>query len=276
MRSLNAELNRLEREAQRQARLAEKEAIRQERMHQQAVAAAQAESYERKIHRMHTVHTRCLPAVKWDAVLAQPAPTKPQETRSRELAVSRAIDAYKPSALDRLLKRVERKREELQTKIGEATATDAAEFKNQMAQWEDAQRQWKEDQKLARGVLAGDINALEKAVLYNGRLSQNGDFTANLRIGVIDRNVARATLEGFDLTLVPTETQSLLKSGKLSVKDMPKRTHAELVQDFVCGSAIRIANELFAQIPVNLVVVTVTTRMVNKSTGPSRRPPYFQ
>jgi hypothetical protein len=67
--------------------------------------------------------------------------------------------------------------------------------------------------------------------------------------------------------VVPREAKTLTKAGKLSVKPIPESKFNELYQDYVCGCVLRTARELFATLPLKLVVVNVTTRMLNSSTG---------
>lgn len=61
--------------------------------------------------------------------------------------------------------------------------------------------------------------------------------------------------------------KKILKSGKLSVKDMPKTKYFQLYQDYVCGSAIRLARELFALLPTDMVIVNVLGEVLNTKTG---------
>lgn len=67
--------------------------------------------------------------------------------------------------------------------------------------------------------------------------------------------------------IVPSEVKGLLKSGKLSVKKMPKGQFNEIYQDYVCSCALRVANELFSAIPDNMVVVTAVDELLNTKTG---------
>ena len=72
--------------------------------------------------------------------------------------------------------------------------------------------------------------------------------------------------------IVPRETKSLLKSGKLSVKQMPKARFYEIYQDYVCGCVLRAGRELFALLPIRMVIVTAMANMLNTQTRSPGRP----
>lgn len=67
--------------------------------------------------------------------------------------------------------------------------------------------------------------------------------------------------------IVPTEQKSLLASGKLSVKQMPKGRHNELYQDYVCGASLLVANTVLGMLPIPELIVTAKSEMLNTSTG---------
>ena len=54
---------------------------------------------------------------------------------------------------------------------------------------------------------------------------------------------------------------------KLSVKKMPKTKYFGLYQDYVCGCAIRVAREVFALLPTDMVIVNVIGEILNTKTG---------
>jgi hypothetical protein len=69
------------------------------------------------------------------------------------------------------------------------------------------------------------------------------------------------------LEVIPTETKTLLQTGKVSVKRMPQTKYLELYQDYICGCVLRIANETFALLPFKTVIVTAVSDILNTNTG---------
>ena len=86
-------------------------------------------------------------------------------------------------------------------------------------------------------------------------------------IKVDNKTMLTATLNVNGENVIPTEIRSLTKSGKLSIKPMPKNKFYEIYQDYVCGSALRIARELFALLPVDMIIVNAIGSLLNKQTG---------
>src|SRR5262249_12580602 len=66
---------------------------------------------------------------------------------------------------------------------------------------------------------------------------------------------------------IPSEIVSQMRTGKLSVKPMPKARFYELYQDYVCGCVLRVARELFALLPVKMVIVTALGQILNTQPG---------
>ena len=67
--------------------------------------------------------------------------------------------------------------------------------------------------------------------------------------------------------VIPTTTVTQLKSGKLSEKEISKSAYNELLQDYICSSAIRVARDTFALLPVGGVVIHAVDKVLDTSTG---------
>ncbi len=67
--------------------------------------------------------------------------------------------------------------------------------------------------------------------------------------------------------VIPLETRSLLKSGKLSVKRIPTSKFNELYQDYVCSCVLRVAREILALLPVEFVIVTALGTLLDTRSG---------
>jgi hypothetical protein len=76
-----------------------------------------------------------------------------------------------------------------------------------------------------------------------------------------------AVLKINDQKLIPSQIKSQLKTGRLSLKPMPKSRFFEMYQAYVCGCVLRVARELFALLPVNMVIVTGLGEILNTQTG---------
>ena len=63
------------------------------------------------------------------------------------------------------------------------------------------------------------------------------------------------------------KAKTLTKSNKVSIKPMPKNRFYEIYQDYVCGCSLRVARELFALLPIEMVTVNAVGSLLNKQTG---------
>lgn len=86
------------------------------------------------------------------------------------------------------------------------------------------------------------------------------EFKLNNNCLCIDLNV-------YSQNIIPTKSKNLLKSGKLSLKDIPKNQYNEIYQDYVCSAILRVAREIFALLPIDKVIITAEDELLNKSTG---------
>jgi len=66
---------------------------------------------------------------------------------------------------------------------------------------------------------------------------------------------------------VPSQQKSLLQSGKLSTKAMPKGQFYEIYQDYVAGTLLWVANTVLGLLPIPEIVATGSINMLNPATG---------
>ena len=127
--------------------------------------------------------------------------------------------------------------------------------------------EWKEQTELARDILAKKPDAYTKALKELGSFSEIAELGSQLEFRVTDDGMVFGKVKVHSKDIVPTQSKSLLKSGKLSQKDMPKGEFFELYQDYVCGAVLRVANEVLAILPIESVVVTACDDLLDSSTG---------
>ena len=108
-------------------------------------------------------------------------------------------------------------------------------------------QQWKG---LADGVLAGDTQVYDRALTEVKPFAEVADLGTALDISFQSERTAVVLLNCHNEKIVPKTKKILLKSGKVSEKEMPKGEFNELFQDYVCSATIRVAREVFAFLPV--------------------------
>ena len=185
----------------------------------------------------------------------------------RERAAIDAESSYKPGFFDRTLNRAGEKRAKLAEAVLAERAADEETYQRLLQEWRKKHEDWKDSRDFAERVLAGDIKALGEAIETLNPFSDIAALGSSLNFSIHDTGIVDAALQVHSEDVVPKEALSLLKSGRLATRQMPKSRFNELYQDHVCSCVLRVANELFAILPVDMVFVTAEDKLLNTQTG---------
>ncbi|HDS1212240.1 hypothetical protein [Shewanella algae] len=267
VRSIGAAVRAAERDAKRRQRELERQQIQFEKMQELEQAAYEVEVYENHIDVIQSTHKECSPPIDWNKIASSKQPTEPKRGNENESKARQSLKSYKPGIIDRLLKREEKKRSLLSQKVDEAIKKDEINYKSSVSKWEKDTTEWKESVAIAKALLDGKAEAKIEAIENLQPFTEISNLGSSLSISVYDNGILEATINVHGTEIVPSETKSLLKSGKLSVKNMPKGKFNEIYQDYVCSCVLRVGNELFSAIPDNLVIVTAVDELLNSQTG---------
>ncbi len=251
LRSIRAAQRRAEREAQRRRRELERQRKQLEKMRELERAAYEVQVYENHIELLLSVHKGYSDAWDWEEIRSSDLPSNTHQ----ELAQAE-LDEFQPGFFDKLLGRAESRREELARAVEEAKQADEKEYQEALQACE-----------LANGILAGSAEAYLDAIRQTEPFSDINELGSSIGLRVENSSLIEATLHVNSEQVIPSEVKSLLKSGKLSVKQMPKSRFYELYQDHVCGCVLRVARELFALLPIEMVIVNAVGNLLNTQTG---------
>ena len=278
MRSFAAAARRAERDAQRRQRYAQREQVRlgreisrmEKQVAKQAMldqARAEVEEYEERLALLNDIHRTCGDTWDWHEVLNAPAPVAPPPSRDFETAALTRLNQYTPTFFERLFRKAEKHRAELEARVVKGRKND--ENVNAGAQRKHLAdiRGWEEQRDLAAHILEGDLEAYREAVDGLSPFNEMTEIGCEVDFAFHDHTSIDVSVRVDGDQIVPGEVKGLLASGKLSVKKMPKGRFYELYQDYVCGSALRVAREIFALLPLETALVTVSTQMLNPQTG---------
>jgi hypothetical protein len=267
LRSMEASARRAERDAQRRRRELERQRKQLEKMQELERAAYEVEVYENHIELLLSVHKECSDPWNWGAIKSAAPPTRPEKAHTHEELAQSALDGFKPGALDKLLKRVDSKHNKLVRAVEEAKETDEREYQEALQAYEQEYADWEAACELANRVLLGDSEAYLDAIRQTNPFSDIAELGSSVEFQVHSSSLIETVLHIRGENVVPSETKSLLKSGKLSVKQMAKTKFYELYQDYVCACVLRIARELLALLPVKMVIVNAVGEILNTQTG---------
>lgn len=267
VRSVGAAVRAAERDAKRRQRELERQQHQFEKMQELEQAEHEVDVFQNHIDVIQSIHKECSPPANWNKIALSKKPKEPKRTSGNEDKARRISDNYKPGFLVRLFKREEKKREQLLKKITEAIKSDEASYTSSVSNWKIKADKWKEDVELAKALLEGSAEARIAVIDNRQPFAEISNLGSNLSISIYDNGVLEATINVHGSDIVPSEMKTLLKSGKLSVKNMPKGKFNEIYQDYVCSCVLRIGNELFSAIPDKLVLVTAVDDLLNPQTG---------
>ena len=181
-------------------------------------------------------------------------------TDARERVAADAEAAYQPNWFENVLGFAARKRELLQSARLEARREDAAAY---AAAGERATAR-RSEILFAQSVVALRSDALIEAVRQHANLNEAAIEAVNI-LAVNGRVVV--VVDGLEAEDMPTESVSLLKSGKASYKQLTARKVLELHRDNICSSAVRVAAEFLAVLPIGAVGVVLQTDLLDPATG---------
>lgn len=230
-------------------------------------AAYEVEVYENYIDRLISLHKECSAPVDWQRIAEAPPPREPKPSHKLEDQAQQEWIEYEPSFFDKLLKRGEAKKAELLEKVELAKQEDERRYQAELRRYEEKLKDWQDSKAFAEQVLAGEEEAYMEAVKELNGFNELGEIGSSVTLEIDNGKPVEALLHVHGEQVIPKEQKSLLKSGKLSTKQMPKGKYYELYQDSVCSAVLRVARELFAMLPIEIVIVTAMDELLNTQTG---------
>jgi hypothetical protein len=177
------------------------------------------------------------------------------------------LDGFKASFKDKLLGKADSKRDALKRGVDAAKKRDELDYKKVLEDYRKECADLNKFKEIAKGVLAGDTNSYANAIKESQPFGDISALGSSINFNIDRTNQIEVTLYVNGEHIVPTEAKSATKSGKLSVKSIPKSKFYEIYQDYVCGCVFRVARELFALLPIEMVIVTCRGNILNTHTG---------
>jgi hypothetical protein len=245
----------------------EKQQKQKERMEEIERAAYEFEVYQNSIEVLITIHEDCSEVWDWESLQAADPPEEPTKSDAHEHKARVVQEDYKPTLMDKITKRVDKKHQLFETGVIRAKRKDDEAYQRALADYKQAVSEWEYIRGLAGKILAKDIDSYQEAISQVGPFREISQLGSSISFEVVDSGFATATLCVHSESVVPNKRVSLLKSGKLSIKDMPKTKFYELYQDFICSAVLRVARELFALLPLEMTIITATGDILNTKTG---------
>lgn len=238
------------RNASAQAAKAQQRAYAQQQVQQQKEAeyaqnCEMVDDYNELIDQIRSIHDECSEPVDWIALRDKPAPFNPMYPGPFEVEARQVLESAKPSLFGKLVPAADKKRmQRLSDSVAEAREKDRQMYSD-----------WENLKKLAVQVLSGDIDSYFYVVSEMHPFEEILDFGSDFDIGTDLPDIMEVEFHAKTSKVVPNHVLSMTQTGKLSSKPMTKTMHFDIVQDYICSCALRIAREMFALLPINRVVI---------------------
>lgn len=220
----------------------------------------EVELFENRLDMLKSIHIEADEEVNWKEIRKTPPPFQPGSIGPKEAQAKAALDNYKPGFWEKLFKRDEKKRQELQQKVTEARKADTEDY-----------QAWEELVQTADKILAGDIDTYFQVIEEFAPLDDLLEFGSGFEFFADEPHVMEVHFDVHSDTVLPTKTKSLTKTGKVSVRDFPKMKRLDLQQDYVCSCTIRIARDMFALLPLDYIYINAIDEQLNTTTGHTER-----
>lgn len=266
LRAFNATMNRIDRESKRKQRELDKRYKLREKMEELAQAKYDVEVFENYIEQIQSLHKEGSELINWLELKNEKAPLEPKLEYFEMANAESIFNNFKPNFLHKIFSMVESKKKSLLKNIEMSKIIDEQNYEQSLISYKQAYQEWLEQVTLAEKVLKKEEKALLEVIEEINPFKEICDLGTYLDI-MFKESILYIELNVHSQNIIPNEVKSLLKSGKLSVKDMPKSTYNELYQDYICSAILRIAREIFAILGVDEVVITAKDELLNKSTG---------
>lgn len=273
LRTLNAASNRAEREQRRRQRELTRQLKQLEKEDQLARAKLEVQEYENYIEVLKTVHKECGDTWNWVEIIKSEIPAPPQKGDKNENKAKKTRENYKPSLKEKVLRQVERRIQSLEDGVELAQKQDEKEFKQAIEEYESQLVLFKELQKLGQGITQGELSEYVEALNRFNQFDEIKELGSDIQPHMYNKDVIEISLNVNSEKVVPRDQKILLKTGKLSIKPLPVTRFFEIYQDYVCSVVLRVAREIFALLPVEMIIITAKSNLLNSVTGHIEKQP---
>lgn len=216
--------------------------------------------FENRIELLTTMHREPCQTWVWSDVAVAPDPPPPSDASRYTAAVLQRQHDYNPGIGARLLGKARHTRKMLDAALLSARQTDAAEHAAELERLA-----WLRP--LASGILEGDPGACATALAHLPRLDEVREMGSALALQILEPWCVDARFTARSEEIVPKQTKTLTAAGNVTTKQMGVTQYWAVYQDHLCSTAIRIAREVFAVLPVPVCLVHGAIPMLDTRTG---------
>jgi hypothetical protein len=231
-------------------------------------SAKAAQEYEQLVQQLTGAHRVSFQRYDWLNLSTEEPPADATRSDVGEKAAAATLARYRPSWLANTFGFAKRHRMKLADAIQRARVLDDAAYADALALV--AKRRREID--FAKLVVSQDATALASA------LNDHVDFSSVPIEGLTAKFTngrVIAVLDAYEQDDMPSQSISLLQSGKASFKPLSPTRILELHRDTVCSTVIRTAVEFLKSLPIAVVEVVAYVDLLDPGSGEINAQPIF-
>ncbi len=222
------------------------------------------EEYETYLDVITSIHQDCYSNWDWNSIMMTTAPEKPVRSDTYQIEALRMLERYKPTFRERVFGKAGSKRYEIARAVDQGMQKDEEHYLTALEKYEQDYREWERSDELARiarGVLTRDPEIMAEVIVVVEPFAELTGYGSRIEVEDINKNFVEINFLVNLHDVIPAVSKRLLKSGSLSERKLYKTEFLRLSKSYVCGSALRIARELFAVLPIRNVVINASDRL---------------
>jgi hypothetical protein len=218
LRSFIAVSRAIERDNLRRRRESERQQLVQAKQLQRATAYETVAAYERHLDTLTSLHHSVSETINWYAVAAVSEEVPPEKTWPNCQKVENELGTYRPSLVDRLFFRADRKRVSLKLKLLMAREADEQKQTEALEKYHARIEELRRDKHFAERAISQDPETLKLIVVrYQERFKEVLGVTG-LQFRFARGCPPESEVDVYGIGVLPAHQLSLLKTGQISEK----------------------------------------------------------
>lgn len=256
VKALEAAQRRQQREAQKRQRELERLEKEQAKFSAMEQARLEVERFENALDVLLSVHKEQGETWNWESLAASLPPPRPQKGSYHEMRARQNCIVLEPT-----------KQANSQASIDQARLHDDSDFDQSMTVYRDEMAEWEKINSFAKRVLSGDHKVYTELLSEFNPFAEISELGSAIHFTAHSPKLIECELKVNGKQAIPSEAKMLTSTGKLTVKPMSKGRFHEIYQDYLCGCVLRVAREILALLPVEIVLVNAFADWTEPSTG---------
>jgi len=206
-----------------------------------------------------SIHKECDDYIDWNLINCTEPPFLEGEIGPNENEAINKLNSYRPNFMQKSFKFLNlegKAKDKLIDNIEKAKTLDRETYQN-----------WYDLKITSDKILNGDIDEYLKVISDMNPLEDLLEFGSGFEFFAYDSSNMEIEFIVNSNVVVPKEHKAITNNGKLSIKQMSSTMYYDILQDYVCSCALRIARDLFALLPLNNVYVHAMDESINTING---------